>query len=62
MGSLTGLVFILLFLFGAKGIKIDREYQRGIIFRLGRLKGVMGPGLYWTIDCGRHHRSLGHRD
>lgn len=49
MGSLTGILFILFLLLGAKGIRIDREYQRGIIFRLGRLKGVMGPGLYWTI-------------
>jgi regulator of protease activity HflC (stomatin/prohibitin superfamily) len=49
MGSLTGLLFILLLLLGGKGIKIDREYQRGVIFRLGRLKGVMGPGLYWII-------------
>jgi regulator of protease activity HflC (stomatin/prohibitin superfamily) len=49
MGSLTGLLFILLLLLGSKGIKLDREYQRGVIFRLGRLKGVMGPGLYWIV-------------
>lgn len=31
------------------GLRIDREYQRGIIFRLGRFKAVRGPGLYWII-------------
>ncbi|MCL1466706.1 slipin family protein [Argonema galeatum] len=31
------------------GLKLDREYQRGVIFRLGRSKGVMGPGMYWII-------------
>ncbi|MBW4621093.1 MAG: slipin family protein [Cyanosarcina radialis HA8281-LM2] len=31
------------------GLKIDREYQRGAIFRLGRSKGVRGPGMYWII-------------
>jgi regulator of protease activity HflC (stomatin/prohibitin superfamily) len=31
------------------GIKLDREYQRGVIYRLGRVKGVMGPGLYWIV-------------
>jgi regulator of protease activity HflC (stomatin/prohibitin superfamily) len=31
------------------GLKLDREYQRGVIFRLGRTKAVMGPGLYWII-------------
>ncbi|KMM16459.1 slipin family protein [Synechococcus sp. GFB01] len=49
MGSFTGILLILLILLGSKGIKLDREYQRGVIFRLGRLKGVMGPGLYWIV-------------
>jgi regulator of protease activity HflC (stomatin/prohibitin superfamily) len=31
------------------GVKLDREYQRGVIFRLGRLNGVRGPGLYWIV-------------
>ncbi len=31
------------------GLKLDREYQRGVIFRLGRTKAVKGPGLYWII-------------
>ena len=35
--------------FAGMGLKLDREYQRGVIFRLGRLKGVMGPGLYWIV-------------
>jgi regulator of protease activity HflC (stomatin/prohibitin superfamily) len=35
--------------FLASGFKLDREYQRGVIFRLGRTKAVMGPGLYWII-------------
>lgn len=33
------------------GVKIDREYERGVIFRLGRLSTVKGPGLYWTIPA-----------
>jgi regulator of protease activity HflC (stomatin/prohibitin superfamily) len=28
---------------------MDREYQRGVIFRLGRFKHVKGPGLYWVV-------------
>jgi len=31
------------------GLRIDREYQRGVIFRLGRYKHLKGPGLYWII-------------
>lgn len=39
----------ILFFFTLSGLKLDREYQRGVIFRLGRTKGLMGPGIYWTI-------------
>jgi regulator of protease activity HflC (stomatin/prohibitin superfamily) len=42
--------FILpLVLVSFKGFKLDREYQRGVIYRLGRAKNVAGPGLYWII-------------
>jgi regulator of protease activity HflC (stomatin/prohibitin superfamily) len=30
-------------------LRIAREYQRGVIFRLGRYVGTCGPGLYWII-------------
>jgi regulator of protease activity HflC (stomatin/prohibitin superfamily) len=30
-------------------IRILREYERGIIFRLGRLSGVKGPGIIFLI-------------
>ncbi len=39
----------LVILYGIAGIKIDREYERGVIFRLGRFKGIKGPGIYWII-------------
>lgn len=31
------------------GLRLDQEYERGVIFRLGRYKWVKGPGLYWVI-------------
>ena len=31
------------------GVKVDREYERGVIFRLGRFQKIKGPGLYFTI-------------
>jgi regulator of protease activity HflC (stomatin/prohibitin superfamily) len=40
-------VLLLAFLFSA--IKIVREYERGVIFRLGRLQGAKGPGLFFII-------------
>jgi regulator of protease activity HflC (stomatin/prohibitin superfamily) len=45
------LVVILLFfmLVLASSIKIMAEYQRIVIFRLGRLQGIKGPGLVFII-------------
>ncbi len=31
------------------GIRVDREYERGVIFRLGRFQKIQGPGLYFTV-------------
>jgi regulator of protease activity HflC (stomatin/prohibitin superfamily) len=36
-------VIVLVFLFAA--IRILREYERGVIFTLGRFTGVKGPGF-----------------
>jgi len=33
-------------------IKIFREYERGVIFRLGKFVGVRGPGLVFIIPFG----------
>jgi regulator of protease activity HflC (stomatin/prohibitin superfamily) len=34
------------------GLRVAQEYQRGVIFRLGRFMGTRGPGLYWIIPLG----------
>lgn len=41
------IVFVLLLMSSA--IKIVNEYERGVIFRLGRLLGTKGPGLFLII-------------
>jgi regulator of protease activity HflC (stomatin/prohibitin superfamily) len=33
----------------AKGLRIVQEYERGVIFRLGRCVGARGPGLFFII-------------
>ena len=45
------LAVVLLFLLGSslKSFGINREYQRGVLFRLGRLGPTKGPGWYWLI-------------
>ncbi len=47
------LIFIaIIFLFILSWIKIMREYERAVVFRLGRYIGIKGPGLFilWPID------------
>ena len=31
------------------GIRVAQEYQRAIVFRLGRFQTIKGPGIYWLI-------------
>src|SRR5215831_13794316 len=31
------------------GLRIAQEYQRAVVFRLGRYHSVRGPGLYYNI-------------
>ena len=31
------------------GVRVAQEYQRAIVFRLGRFQSIKGPGLYWII-------------
>jgi regulator of protease activity HflC (stomatin/prohibitin superfamily) len=55
MGFITGIspaVFFLvvfLIIIASASIKILREYERGVIFRLGRLIGAKGPGIIFII-------------
>jgi len=50
-GISSGLFFLIVFLviLAASAIKILREYERGVIFRLGRLIGAKGPGIFFII-------------
>ncbi len=45
------IVALLLFLLAILGsaIRIVQEYERGVIFRLGRLLGAKGPGLFFIV-------------
>jgi regulator of protease activity HflC (stomatin/prohibitin superfamily) len=49
MYTTIGAIAALVVLFLANAIKIVREYERGVIFRLGRLVGAKGPGIFLII-------------
>lgn len=56
MNALTSLftfgsfVFLIALIFWfLSGLRVAQEYERAIVFRLGRYSKVKGPGLYWNI-------------
>ena len=40
------IVVILLLILLRMSIKVLREYERGVVFRFGRLRGIRGPGIF----------------
>jgi len=48
-GSVLIVVFIFIIVVLFSAIKIVQEYERGVVFRLGRLVGARGPGLILLI-------------
>jgi regulator of protease activity HflC (stomatin/prohibitin superfamily) len=49
---MTLVLIIVLVVILLTGLRIAQEYQRGVVFRLGRYRGLRGPGLYWIIPLG----------
>src|SRR3972149_9453414 len=49
---LTVVGYILLFPLFPLAVKIVQEYERGVIFRLGRLQGAKGPALFIILPIG----------
>jgi len=42
------IVVIALGLLAVSGLRVVMQYERGVIFILGRLLGAKGPGLFWV--------------
>src|SRR3954451_17814748 len=50
MAAVVGAVIVFLVLvFLAMSVKIVQEYERGVIFRLGRCVGAKGPGVFFIV-------------
>lgn len=44
-----GIVIVLILIIAPAAVRVVQEYERGVIFRLGRLVGARGPGLFFLI-------------
>jgi regulator of protease activity HflC (stomatin/prohibitin superfamily) len=49
VGIAVIVIVVLLFMFAMSAVKIVQEYERGVIFRLGRIQGAKGPGLFFIV-------------
>lgn len=56
MPLLPIVVVVLLILLS--GLRIAQEYERAIVFRLGRFTGLRGPGLYWLIPLVERRQTI----
>ncbi len=46
----TGVVVaVILVLFFISGLRVVNQYERGVVFVLGRLIGARGPGIFWIV-------------
>jgi regulator of protease activity HflC (stomatin/prohibitin superfamily) len=51
--SILGVIAILIVLYLASTIRVLRQYERGVVFLLGKFRGVRGPGLtliFWPLE------------
>ena len=46
--AVIGVIVLILVFFALSGIRVVQQYERGVIFILGRLQGAQGPGLFWV--------------
>src|SRR5579871_1917577 len=42
------IVLVIIVLFLLSGLRVVNQYERGVIFVLGRLTGAKGPGVFWV--------------
>jgi len=46
--SVIGVIVLILVFFALSGVRVVQQYERGVIFILGSLKGAKGPGIFWV--------------
>jgi regulator of protease activity HflC (stomatin/prohibitin superfamily) len=49
MSSGFFVLVVIAILVGVAGLRIANQYQRAVVFRLGRYHSTRGPGMYWLI-------------
>ncbi len=56
--NLTFVIIAIVVIIALAGIRIANQYQRAVVFRLGRYQGLRGPGPYWLIPLAEWQRRV----
>jgi regulator of protease activity HflC (stomatin/prohibitin superfamily) len=48
IATIVVIVVVVLIIFVLAGLRVVNQYERGVIFVLGRLTGAKGPGVFWV--------------
>lgn len=49
MGVITSVVFTILIIYILSGLRLLYQYERGVVFTLGRFSHIKQPGLNWIV-------------
>jgi regulator of protease activity HflC (stomatin/prohibitin superfamily) len=52
LGIVAVVVLLIILVIAVNTVRIAREYERGVVFRLGRLIDLKGPGLFLILPFG----------
>src|SRR3954454_386993 len=47
--AVIGVIVAIVLIIGVSGFRVVQEFERGVIFRLGRCVGAKGPGLFYIL-------------
>jgi regulator of protease activity HflC (stomatin/prohibitin superfamily) len=56
--AIGGVVAVVAIVYVVLGIRVANEYERGVVFTLGRYTGLKGPGLYWLAPVFQKQRKI----
>src|SRR5215471_4595370 len=48
LSALIGVIVLILVLLALSGLRVVQQYEKGVIFILGRFTGAKGPGIFWV--------------
>ncbi len=48
IAAVIAVIILILIFVALSGIRVVQQYERGVIFILGRLTGAQGPGVFWV--------------